>query len=336
MAAANVPPRSVGELLALGGLEAQYARLLTRKGYEDLEFLLSASDTELERLAKDTGMSTGHLGFLRKAVAEAVALVRVTGKSVEKYCEGLRVEESKKNMCGDVVEASAVGKLSANLREASLSEKTNHEVKHQRDIEEMRRLEQQFEMLIKQATDTSISAEDQKAFRETGSGPTYGYMTWDGVNQMLCDLDLRDKVFYDLGSGIGRPVFAAAMQFPMLKKAIGIELSSQRHGQAQKILSMMEEGPAKDRVKLLCGNLLENRLQDADIVYISSLCFSKAFIKRMAEHFDEQLKPGAIVLCSKECSMERARLDKRPIVAMSWNQKHQLHRYIMLPRKKQP
>lgn len=65
------------------------------------------------------------------------------------------------------------------------------------------------------------------------------------------------------------------MQFPDVKKAIGVELSVQRHKQAMKIFSLMQDDTAKKKIELRCENMLEIPLRDADIVYISSLCFSK-------------------------------------------------------------
>mmetsp|Transcript_13787 Transcript_13787/g.20807 ORF Transcript_13787/g.20807 Transcript_13787/m.20807 type:complete len:325 (+) Transcript_13787:33-1007(+) len=311
-------PKTVEELLSLKGLE-NFREDLEAKGYDDLQFIVTASKEELVRLGRDTGMSFADILNLEEAAAlvrEKISTAFPDASTIEYF------EKSRK-------EGSMATKTTSTSSAANVSERALVKVEEKLSNLKVTDLEQQFNRLILQATDTSISPEDREIFEETGSGPTYGYMTWKGVSEMLTSYDTKGKVFYDLGSGVGRPVFAAAMQFPELKKCIGVELSDRRHKQAIKVLNLMEEGSTKRKIEFRCESMLDTELQEADILYISSLCFPKDFLNRLGDHLDEQLKVGTIVMSSKEIPMHRAKLVRRPIVGMSWNKQHQLHGYVM-------
>ncbi|GAB5358517.1 hypothetical protein AAMO2058_000465100 [Amorphochlora amoebiformis] len=325
--AAVDPPTTVRELLAIGGLEADYPGTLEAKGYEDLEFLLTATEKEFKRLAKDTSMSSEHLGNLQKAVTQACAQVAAKSSTVTEYCHKLRAAAEATRSKEDKKAQSDERGARANV--PVVASRALVLVAKPEEKTETSDMEAQFDRLMLRSHDTSISTKDEEVFAESNSGSTYGYMRWEGVTQMLESYETKDKVFYDLGSGVGRPVFAAAMQYPDLKKCVGVELSRRRHEQAIGLLSLMDKGQPKSIISFRCENMLKVDLSDADIVYISSLCFPKEFLTRLGSYLDEVLKEGAIVLSSKECPMSRAKLERRPVVSMSWNTQHQLHGYVM-------
>ncbi|CAK0834695.1 unnamed protein product [Prorocentrum cordatum] len=116
-----------------------------------------------------------------------------------------------------------------------------------------------------------------------------------------------DLVFFDLGSGVGRLVAQAYLEWPAVRRAVGVELSAERaargtaawaalaaSGEALALrrgaLSLRPEGgggapgcsPAAD-VQLLEGDLLLADLAEATHVYLSSLCFGDALLARVAE-----------------------------------------------------
>jgi len=336
-------PQTVLELLKLKGIDEQYGESLIQNGYGDLEGILTASQEDLERLAKDLAMPPPHLYALKIAIKESLVLIESTKADPQTYCAQLQ-KKVKSGKTGKASESKKLKSDSESKSESKSGTKTGSKseatppplvteraltVIEKKYIPSGMELEKKFDALMKFQTDTSISREDEKIFGESGSGFTYGYMCWGGVAQMLGTVITERKVFYDLGSGVGRPVFAAAMQFSRLKKAVGIELSKQRHEQAVHICSKIENEGIKDKIELRCENILESDISDADIVYISSLCFSKNILERIGKYLNSQLKRGAIVFTSKETPMARAEQEKGPIVAMSWNAQHQLHKYVV-------
>jgi len=174
---------------------------------------------------------------------------------------------------------------------------------------------------------TNLGVGDEDRFREHHSQSTYGYLTFEGVDDMLSTVETQGKVFYDLGSGVGKPPVAALMLFPELKRSMGIELSIGRHEQALMAVKEIKDKKAREKLSFIHGSMLEEPLDDADLVYISSLCFSNDFLRRLGKHLDSRLREGTIVLSSKAVPLKRAELVGRPVVAMSWNNTHQLHKY---------
>jgi predicted nicotinamide N-methyase len=198
-------------------------------------------------------------------------------------------------------------------------------------------------------------------FKKTGSAPIYGALTVTGTAQLLSTVATEGKIFYDLGSGVGLPIIAAARRFPGLKKLVGIELSQSRHKRAVQARNDLCSEKESAKITLLSKNMLEHPLDDADIVFISSLCFDVPFMEILGTYLNSQLKPGTIVMSSKEVTPLSPQFDDLPHartmfyfpsqtartmlifqlptmtrggyegriveVEMTWNNRHVLHRY---------
>jgi hypothetical protein len=80
---------------------------------------------------------------------------------------------------------------------------------------------------------------------------------WLGLRRALKRLDVgRDDVFIDLGSGKGRAIFTAALEFPF-QRVIGVEIAPELHRQA---LANFERNAGR----LRCPNV---ELVNADLLY---------------------------------------------------------------------
>eukprot|EP00472_Partenskyella_glossopodia_P011477 CAMPEP_0197528344 /NCGR_PEP_ID=MMETSP1318-20131121/24781_1 /TAXON_ID=552666 /ORGANISM="Partenskyella glossopodia, Strain RCC365" /LENGTH=234 /DNA_ID=CAMNT_0043083403 /DNA_START=34 /DNA_END=738 /DNA_ORIENTATION=- len=194
--------------------------------------------------------------------------------------------------------------------------------------------QEEFENFYREMTRPDIRAQESKLFEECNmSSPTYGEMSFKGTHQMLDGEDTNGKVFIDLGSGLGSPVIAAALQFPDLKECVGIELSPARHDIAEKAKAeLVKEESLKAKIKFVQGNMLLYPVQEADIIYISSLCFPDSFMQILGKYLDENLETGTIVMSSREVKLSRSEKVGRVTVEMSWNDSHKLHKYIIGPK----
>eukprot|EP00466_Bigelowiella_natans_P000625 jgi/Bigna1/85003/estExt_fgenesh1_pg.C_10571 len=206
--------------------------------------------------------------------------------------------------------------------------------------------------------------DEEELFRKSSmSAPVYGEMTFEGTRKMLSAVETKGKVFYDLGSGYGAPIVAAAWLFPELKKMIGIELSPSRHRYAVKAKRKLCRGVPDDKIVFLQKSMLEHPLDDADIIFLSSLCFSDEFMQILGDYLDSQLRAGTVVMSSREVPMKRSKKDGKIFtkswlyvctlciafinsvsldgpdetssygmvkVEMSWNDAHYLHKYTMV------
>ncbi|MBI2405934.1 SAM-dependent methyltransferase [Candidatus Microgenomates bacterium] len=96
------------------------------------------------------------------------------------------------------------------------------------------------------------------------------------------------KTFYDLGSGDGRLVIAAALRGA---RAIGVEIDGIRVLYSRFWLKILGLHSAK----IVKGNLFEQDLQDADIV---SLYLLEGTNEKLKPKLEKELKPGALVVAT--------------------------------------
>jgi len=79
--------------------------------------------------------------------------------------------------------------------------------------------------------DPELSKEDIEVKVSVNANYAFGELTFSGVNKM-CDAKHLDAagatVCYDLGMGLGRMIIQVFLQFPNLKKVVGVELCPSR------------------------------------------------------------------------------------------------------------
>ena len=108
--------------------------------------------------------------------------------------------------------------------------------------------------------------------------------------------------FIDLGSGAGRPVFAAAMSYPFAK-ATGVELVADLHSLADRLgmyyskLFRPKFGAAwvEQKLEFVNGDLLEHDWTSYDIVFCHCTCFGEGLLAQFAKKC-EKLAPGTLVV----------------------------------------
>lgn len=139
-----------------------------------------------------------------------------------------------------------------------------------------------------------IPLEEDQRIRNAGGEPTYGEITYEGVNEILKRFKLNKKdCFYDLGCGIGKMVMQVYLTTPV-KKSVGIELSKSRIETASKAKAQLnEKNKIKKNRELVFeeNDLLKANIDDATAIYIASLCFSDDLMQKLADKFSK-LKKG--------------------------------------------
>ena len=152
--------------------------------------------------------------------------------------------------------------------------------------------------------DGHCTSDREEAIIDAVSGEfssTYGEITAAGFRGLAKRIDLSPADFFvDLGSGVGRTVVQAALEFGC-QQSHGVELSPSRHERAQRALvellgrqdalhRLMTDGgmgSAKtlliEGVRLREGNLLEFPVGFATVCWVASLCFSDDFMDAVSE-----------------------------------------------------
>jgi len=97
-----------------------------------------------------------------------------------------------------------------------------------------------------------------------------------------------NEVVYDLGSGDGRIVIAAAQKYQA--RAVGVEL---RGDLCKSTLARIQALGLSGRITLIHGNLLKVDLSPADVVTLYLLTSSN---ERLRPNLEKYLKPGARVV----------------------------------------
>ncbi len=109
------------------------------------------------------------------------------------------------------------------------------------------------------------------------------------VDRMLEAANLKPgETLYDLGSGDGRVLIAAAQKFGA--KAVGIEISKTSVDSTSK---RIRELKLDDKVRVIEGDIMAVELSGADVVTLYLLTKSNDMLRPLLE---KQLKPGARVV----------------------------------------
>lgn len=118
-------------------------------------------------------------------------------------------------------------------------------------------------------------------------------------------------IFYDLGSGIGKAIFSAALTFPF-KKYIGIEYIQTLNHYSNIIKSKFKRNfpllRKEDRIlnekfknitpdiTFKYGDFLKENLLNASFIFINSTCFSNSLMKELSSKIINEVMSGCIII----------------------------------------
>lgn len=161
---------------------------------------------------------------------------------------------------------------------------------------------------------------------------TYGEITLKGIEQLI-DIFQKEyidspKVFYDLGSGIGKFVTMVAELMPNMKSK-GIELVKERHDTAMKVYHTLKDS-VQSRVEFICGSMFDYSIKDASWIFISNLCFSDQLNTQLAKKIEHEVKKGTVIACSVELPFHSAFHRKEYHVPMTWEKSSSIYVYRKL------
>lgn len=140
-----------------------------------------------------------------------------------------------------------------------------------------------FNRIFKDLSGFSIPKNEETLIKQSKGDPLYGEITLASMDKILKKFNLKeDDNFYDLGSGVGKFIIYASVN-SNLKKAIGIELSSSRHDEANIALKRALEffPQIKNKCKFLNQDILTATIQKPAVIYTCSTAFSNKFMKEL-------------------------------------------------------
>lgn len=128
-------------------------------------------------------------------------------------------------------------------------------------------------------------------------------------------------VFYDLGSGIGKAVIAAAMVFP-LRKSIGIEILPELHQascEALKHLAQFEQyKKATTNCHFILADFLNASLDEANLIFINASTLFGTTWEKLCQRLHNLPQIETIITTSKPLSSTVFLPNRCTTVQMSW------------------
>ena len=140
--------------------------------------------------------------------------------------------------------------------------------------------------------------------------------------------------FYDIGSGIGKAVLGMATLNSSLRLT-GIEIKSDLVMQANTALQRIRDSSVKNRVEFLCLSCVDDSINydKACWVFISNEGFDSATDQKLIEKLDNELKPGAVIICSKEIYSPNFQKLNYMTLPMSWSDDTKVFVYKKIEKK---
>ena len=189
-------------------------------------------------------------------------------------------------------------------------------------------MEQRFDRDDAGVEASSDDADDAAALEPRGARDlVYGEFSFNALLSLFKThahhLPAAGATLADLGSGIGRPVFAAAVARPdLFARVVGVEIIPELHRLAAEVARLYEaeirgSNPSREPTaaagkgktssfppaSVLLGDFLaapgrrsRDAWADADVVLVNSACFGDATLEAVEAACAASLKPGALVV----------------------------------------
>jgi len=150
------------------------------------------------------------------------------------------------------------------------------------------------------------------------------FKSFNQVLRKICHQMEPGKVFYDIGSGSGRAVFASRFTQDF-SKCVGIELleslhkmSNQVHAKYEKDFQQILSSKVNKTCEFYLDNLLDFDWSDGDVVFANSTCFDDSLMEAIGKKASS-LKPGSfLVTFTKGIKSEHFEQIEKKRYKMSW------------------
>ena len=177
-----------------------------------------------------------------------------------------------------------------------------------------------FDLLYENIHGFEVSITARRRLGINDKSYTYGEIDFESFKKILdITKPQAGEVFYDLGSGTGKPVISAALLFPF-SKLYGLEILNDLHELSKKILEEFEilYPDYADHVEFIKADLMDYDFANGDVIYIASTCFSTEFMEKLTKKI-ELTKPGTrIITLTKKFKSDKLEKIHSDTHAMSW------------------
>lgn len=173
---------------------------------------------------------------------------------------------------------------------------------------------------------THLSLDERKRLQLEETSYTYGEIITDSFARLLqLAAPQEHDVFYDLGSGIGKAVFAAALLYDW-KKCCGIEFLPALHETAVTLLEKFSQLPelekyfpqTKFNIQFFHQDFFQTDLSDANVIFVNSTAFHTLLWEKLATKLEETQSGTRIITTSKRLADTHFEQIAEGMLSQSW------------------
>jgi len=152
-------------------------------------------------------------------------------------------------------------------------------------------------------------------------------VTIEKIKKWYGGLQQPGGIYYDIGSGTGKPTFAAALLHDF-DKAYGVEILEGLHKISVSLLErwnkairpQLSEAKQKTDIKFICGDAIAYDFSDADLCFANSTCFDSKLMQQLAQAAQKMKKGSFFITFTKELPSTAWKVLESERHNMSWGQ----------------
>lgn len=184
-----------------------------------------------------------------------------------------------------------------------------------RDFQQIREI---FQKIYKGTEGYFKSFLERKKLKTSDKKFTFGEIDFDNFIDLIEKINpAENDIFYDLGSGLGKPSLAVSLAFK-IKKAIGFEILPSLLEQSKKISQKAKLlVPDLNEIEFKNENFFEVDFSDGTIIFINVFLDNKA-MEKLEEKLLKLKKGAKIIIIVNELKNKNFKLLEKGITLMAW------------------
>ncbi|MER3581452.1 MAG: hypothetical protein C4347_01200 [Patescibacteria group bacterium] len=176
-----------------------------------------------------------------------------------------------------------------------------------------------FEKIYEDIDGYSISNEDKRRLGLFSSEFTYGEIDFDSFIWLMEKVEVKkDDIFYDLGSGTGKPTISTALVFEPFK-SVGIEILPGLYNTSLLIKESLKKYISPlPHIEFKLGDIFKEDFSEATVVFVQLTCFDENKVSDLEKKF-LLLKPySRIITITKNLKNEVFEQIESGSIKMGW------------------
>ena len=136
---------------------------------------------------------------------------------------------------------------------------------------------------------------------------------YEYIKHFYSDSIRNDGIFYDLGSGAGKPIIAMSMMHKF-QKLIGIEFLENLSNLSKDVKKNYDKTindkfdknkqlfsfEQPNEIEFIRGDFFQQSWENANVIFANSTCFSMEMIDNIAKKANKECKSGTIIITFKK------------------------------------